>query len=54
MSMMVIPVGVSALGLLHKGLLRGLEELKIRGRAETIQTIALLRSRKILGRDLDT
>ena len=40
----VIPVVIGALGTVPKGLERGIEELKIRGQIETIQTIELLRS----------
>ena len=49
-----IPVGIGAFGTVTKGLLKGLEELKIRGRVETIQTTALLRTARILGRVLET
>ena len=42
--MTVIPIIIGALGMTPKGLERRLEEeLEIRGRAETIQTPALLR-----------
>ena len=44
MSVTVIPTVISVLGTILKGLESGLEELKIRGRFETIQTAALLRS----------
>ena len=37
-----------------KGLVRGLENLEIRERAETIQTTALLRSTRMLKRVLET
>ena len=37
-----------------QSLKRGLEELEIRDRVETIQTTALLRSARILGRFLET
>ena len=43
-----------ALGTVTKGLLKGLEDLEIRGQVETIQTIALLRSVRILRRVLET
>ena len=36
----VIPIVISALGTIPKGLVRELEELEIGGRAETIQTTA--------------
>ena len=54
MMVMVIPVVNGALGTITKGLVRGVEELEIRGRAETIQTTALLRSAKIVRRFLKT
>ena len=41
---MVIPIVVGLLGMVSKSLVRGLEELEIKGRGETIQTTALLRS----------
>ena len=37
-----------------KGLVKGLEELEIKGQVETIQTTALLRSARILRRILET
>ena len=37
-----------------KGLVQGLKDLEIRGRVETIQTTALLRSARILRRVLET
>ena len=42
------------LGTVTKGLLQGLEGLEIKGRLQTIQTTALLRSVKILRRVLET
>ena len=42
--MTVIPIVTDALGTVTKGLLQGLECSEIRGRVETIQTTALLRS----------
>ena len=54
MSMTVMPNVIGALGTVSKGLERGLEELEIGGRAKTIQTIALLRSARILRRFLKT
>ena len=43
MTVMVVPIVIGALGTAPKGLVRGLEELEIGGRAETIQTIAFSR-----------
>ena len=37
-----------------KGLVQGLEDLEISGRMETMQTIALLRSARLLRRVLET
>ena len=52
MKVMVIPLVVGALGTVNKGLInRGLRK---RGRVETIQTTALLRSDRILRRALET
>ena len=50
----VIPIAVGALRTVPKGLERGLEELEIRGRIETIQTTTLLRLARILGRVQET
>ena len=49
-----IPIITGVLGTVHNGLKRGLEVLKIRERIKTIQTTALLRSVRILRRDLET
>ena len=51
---MVIPKVVYALGTVSKGLEKRLQELEIRGRIETIQNTALLRSSRILRRILDS
>ena len=48
-----MPIIIGALGIVTKGLVKGLKDLEIRGRTETIQTTALLRSARIL-RVLDT
>ena len=50
----IIPIVSGAFGTVTKGLLKGLEDLEIRGRAETIQTTALLRTAIILRRVLET
>ena len=52
--MKVIPVVIGILGTVTKGLVQGLEDLEIRGRVETTQITASLRSAKILRRVLDT
>ena len=50
MKMMIVSITIGALGTVTKGLVQGLEDLEIRGRVETIQTTALLRSGRILRR----
>ena len=50
----IIPSVISAFGAVTKGLLKGLEDLEIRGRVDTIQTTALLRTAGILRRVLET
>ena len=52
--MMVIPFVIGAPGTVTKGLIKGLEDLEIRGRVETIKITALLRATKILIRVLET
>ena len=54
MSVTVIPIVAGALGTVTKRLERGEEILEIRGRIETIQTIALFRSAWILRKVLET
>ena len=54
MRVKVIPIVIGALGTIPKGLEKSLDELEIRGRIETIQTTALLRSAGILRRVLET
>ena len=48
MKVKIIPIVISALGTITKELVRGVEDLEIKGRVETIQTTALLRSARIL------
>ena len=50
----IIPVMIDAFGTVTKGLLKGLEELEITRRVETIHTIALLRTARILRKVLET
>ena len=45
---------IGTFGTVTKWLLKGLEDLKIRGRAKTIQTTTLLRTGRILRRVLET
>ena len=54
MEMTLIPIVIGALGIVTKGLVQWLEDLEVKGRVETIQTTALLRSARILGRILET
>ena len=49
-----IPIVIGALDTVTEGSLQGLENLEIRGPVETIQTTALLRSARKLGRVLET
>ena len=51
---MVKPIVIGPLGTIPKGLVKGLEDLEIRGQVETIQTTAGLRSARILKRVLKT
>ena len=52
MNVTFIQTIIDALGTITKGLIQGQEDLEIRGRVETIQTTALLRSARILRRVL--
>ena len=45
---------IGVLGTKSKGLLKGLEDLEVGGRVETIQMTALLRTARILRRVLET
>ena len=48
------PIVIDAFGTVTKRLVKGLEDLKVGGRVETIQTTALLRTARILKRILET
>ena len=48
MKVTIVPIVIGALGTVTKGLLKGLEDLEVGGRVETIQTTALLRTARIL------
>ena len=50
----MIRIIIGALGTVTKELVKGQEDLQIRGRVETIQITALLRSTRILRRVLAT
>ena len=49
----MIPTVIGALSTVTKGLIKGLEDLEIRGEVKTIQTTALLRSAIVLRRVLE-
>ena len=51
---MIIPIVVGRFGTVTKGLLKGLDDLEVGGRVETIQTAALLRTARILRKVLKT
>ena len=53
MKVTIVPIVIGALGTITNGLLKGLEDLEVGGRVETIQTAALLRTARIL-RSLET
>ena len=54
MQVTIIPIMIGAFGTVTKGLLKGLEDLEVDGRAESIQTMALLKTVRILRRVLET
>ena len=54
MKVMIVPIVIDALGTVTKGLLKGLEDLEVGGRVETIQTTALLRMARIVRRVQET
>ena len=54
MQVKIIPIVIGAFGRVTKGLLKGLEDLEVGGRVETIQTTALLRTARKLRRVLET
>ncbi len=54
MKVTIIPIVIGAFGTVTKGLLKGLEDLEVGGRVETIQTTALLKTARILRRVLET
>ena len=54
MEVTIIPIMIGALGTVPKGLWKGLDDLEVDGRVETIQTTALLRTERILRRVLET
>ena len=54
MKVTIILIVIGALGTVLKRLLKGMEDLEVWGRVETIQTTTLLTTAKILRRVLDT
>ena len=54
MKVTIVPIVIGASVTVTKGLLKGLEDLEIGGRVETIQTTALLRAARIPRRVLET
>ena len=50
----IIPIVIGAFGTVNKGLLKGLEDLEVGDRVETIQRTALLKTARILRRVLET
>ncbi len=54
MKVTIIPIVIGAYTTINKGLLKGLEDLEVGGRVETIQTTSLLRTARILRRVLET
>ncbi len=48
MKVMIIPIVIGTLGTVTKGLVKGLEDLEIKRRVETIQTTTLMKPAKIL------
>ena len=54
MQMTIIPIVIGVFGTVTKGSLKGLEDLEVGGRVDTIQTAALLRTARILSRVLET
>ena len=53
MKVTIVPIVISAFGTITKGLLKGLEDLEVGGRVETIQMTVLLRTARILRRALE-
>ena len=54
MKVTIVSIVIGVLGPITKGLLKGLGDLEVGGRVETIQTTALLRTARILRRVLET
>ena len=54
MKVTIVPIVIGAFGTIAIGSLKGLEDLEVGGRVETIQMTALLRTARILRRILET
>ena len=54
MKVTIVQIVIGAFGTITKGLLKGLEDLEVGGRVETIQMTALLRTARILRKVLET
>ena len=54
MQVTIIPIVIGVFGTVTKGLLKGLEDLEVGGRVDTIQTTTLLRTARILRRVMET
>ena len=54
MRVTIVPIVIGAFSTVTKGLLKGLEDLEVGGRVETIQTSALLKTVRILRKVLET
>ena len=54
MKVTIVPIVIGAFGTITKGLLKGLEDLEVGGRVETIQTTVLLKTARILRIILET
>ena len=54
MKVTIVPIVIGAFSTVTKGLLKGLEDLGVGRRVETIQTTALLKTARILRRVLET
>ena len=54
MKVTIIPIVIGGFGTITKGLLKGMEDLEVSGRVETIQMTALLKTARILRRVLET
>ena len=54
MKVITIPIVIGAFSTVTKGFVKGLEDLEVGERVETIQTTALLRTVRILRRVLET